>query len=218
MIFSPNYLGKVNYNISLTWIVGPILGMISLQKKTVISRLRSRREVLITSSDMVIPSPGHMKHPPRPWFSRAFPHNWDHLYRWDSVLTHPHLQVMDDRWTGVAGHGRACRPRYSINIAQYWSAWWYTYPSEKWWTSSLRQLGLWHSQLNGKINMFQTTKQLMIMESMSIHVYTIYIYIYTCGIIWKAVWEWRWILDLKASILKWIRIWINSNVNWLTWI
>jgi hypothetical protein len=26
-------------------------------------------------------------------------------------------------------------------------------------------------------------------------------------------------LDLKcASILKWFRIWINSNVNWLTWI
>ena len=28
--------------------------------------------------------------------------------------------------------------------------------------------------------MFQTTKQLMIMESMSIHVYTIYIYMWNC--------------------------------------
>ena len=29
------------------------------------------------------------------------------------------------------------------------TAWWLTYPSEKWWSES--QLGLWHSQLNGKI-------------------------------------------------------------------
>ena len=28
------------------------------------------------------------------------------------------------------------------------SGWWYTYPSEKWWSES--QLGRWHSQLNGK--------------------------------------------------------------------
>jgi hypothetical protein len=46
-------------------------------------------------------------------------------------------------------------------------------------------------------------------DDYGINVYTclyyiyIHIYIYTCGIVWKAVWEWRWILDLKcASILK----------------
>ena len=46
------------------------------------------------------------------------------------------------------------------NINQYYllTGWWYTYPSEKWWSES--QLGWWNSQLNGKIKfMFQTTNQ-----------------------------------------------------------
>ena len=38
------------------------------------------------------------------------------------------------------------------------TGWWLTYPSEKY--DELRQLGLWHSQLSGKIKqMFQTTNQ-----------------------------------------------------------
>ena len=37
---------------------------------------------------------------------------------------------------------------HSLTMPKTFSAWWYTYPSEKWWSES--QLGWWNSQLNGK--------------------------------------------------------------------
>ena len=74
-----------------------------------------------------------------------------------------------------ANHGAGrCTPTFALKITQfcryacqhhgshmgsikYSSGWWYTYPSEKWWSSSVGML--FHSQLNGKSHnpvMFQT--------------------------------------------------------------
>ena len=51
-------------------------------------------------------------------------------------------------------------PHPSLYIYIYmYTGWWYSYPSEKWWSES--QLGWWHSQYDGKVikAMFQTTNQ-----------------------------------------------------------
>ena len=48
--------------------------------------------------------------------------------------------------TWGCGWVRKCVPTWHLQIK---SGWWYTYPSEKWWSES--QLGWWNSQLNGKI-------------------------------------------------------------------
>ena len=99
------------------------------------------------------------------------------------VLTHPHLQVLGhDRWTGVAGHGRACRPRYSINIAQYWSAWWYTYPSEKW-SSSVGTMTFPTEWKNKHVPNHQAV------DDYGINVYTClyYIYIYIYIYMWNCM-------------------------------
>ena len=61
-----------------------------------------------------------------------------------------------------------------IDIIDISSDWWYIYPSEKY----RSQLGWWHSQLNGKQNMFQSTRK----WERFIHRFIIDIMIFACVI------------------------------------
>ena len=92
------------------------------------------------------------------------------------------------------------------------SGWWYTYPSEKWWTES--QLGWWHSQLLGKIKfMFQTTNQFRASQLISTMYIYIYIYLYVYIYIWLSqIWIWIQIYspDHRKNPLN---IPINSNIH-----
>ena len=90
-------------------------------------------------------------------------------------------------------------------------AWWYTYPTEKYEFVWVRQLGWWHSQLNGKNNpvMFQENHQPPYFRWRSVHVP----FTPSARVAWRvSVQVW-----LPAVLRAWSEDLRSPTVAWVVW-